>query len=65
MQDTTYPIGTVRSETDMLKKAGFPVERLEKNGEHWNDDNGSTGTQKDRRTYLLPYLDRGWTAPAR
>ena len=63
LQDTTYPIDGVRSETDQVRKAGFPIERLEKNGAHWNTDSNGTGTMNDRRTYLLPYLDRGWAAP--
>lgn len=65
LQDDTYPIYNVRAETDQLKKAGFPVERLELNGHHWDSDNGSSGTMLDRRNYLLPYLDRGWTSPAK
>jgi predicted esterase len=65
LQDTVYPIEGVRQETDALKYAGFPLERIERNGQHWDSDYGSYGTMYDRRTYLLPYLDRGWVAPAR
>lgn len=65
LQDYVYSIDRVRQETDQLKNAGFPVERIERNGQHWDNDSGSYGTQYDRRTYLLPYLDRGWVAPAR
>jgi predicted esterase len=65
LQDYVYPIDGVRQETEQLKNAGFPLERIERNGQHWDDDKGSYGTMADRRTYLLPYLDRGWVAPAR
>ena len=65
LQDYVYPIDAVRQETNQLKNAGFPVERVERNGQHWDDDRGSYGTMADRRAYLLPYLDRGWVAPAR
>lgn len=61
--DTTYPIDTVRSETDALKSAGFPMTRIERAGTHWDDDTASSGTDYDLRTYLLPYLDAGWVAP--
>lgn len=62
-QDYVYPIEGVRQETDQLKNAGFPLERTERGGSHWDNDSGSFGTMVDRRNYLLPYLDRGWTAP--
>jgi predicted esterase len=65
LQDDEYPIDGVRQETGQLYGAGFPMERIELNGHHWDDDSGSYyGTMADRRTYLLPYLDRGWLAPA-
>ena len=63
LSDTTFPIGTVRSETDTLKAAGFPTTRIERPGTHWDNDTASSGTNYDLRTFLLPYLDRGWTAP--
>lgn len=65
LQDAVYPIDGVRQETGRLQSAGWSIERLEVNGHHWDNDSGSFGTMQDRRTYLLPYLDRGWVAPAR
>lgn len=61
--DKTYPIATVRRETDALSAAGFPMTRLERAGTHWDNDTATTGTNFDLRTYLLPYLDAGWVAP--
>lgn len=63
LSDTTYPIATVRAETDALKAAAFPVTRLERAGTHWDADTASSGTAYDLRTFLLPYLDAGWQAP--
>lgn len=63
LQDYTYAIGGVRQETEQLRSAGFPVERIEVNGGHWDADDGAYGTNHDRRAYLLPYLDRGWQSP--
>lgn len=57
-QDTTYPIATVRSETDAVKAAGFPLQRIERPGTHYD-----ANTVKDFQTLLLPYLDAGWTSP--
>lgn len=61
LQDTTYPIATVRTETDTVKAAGFPLIRIEKNGTHYDADSGATGTNYDLVHTLLPYLDAGWT----
>lgn len=61
LQDTTYPIATVRAETDAMTAAGFPVTRIEKNGTHYDADSGTTGTNYDLIHYLLPFLDKGWT----
>lgn len=61
--DTTFKIATVRSETDALKTAGFPVTLLEQAGSHWDSDTSTSGTNHDLRTYLLPYLDAGWRSP--
>jgi hypothetical protein len=69
LQDTTYPIATVRTETDAVKAAGFPMTRIEVDGAHWDDpnamENGHTvpGTDADIATYLFPYLNAGWKAP--
>jgi pimeloyl-ACP methyl ester carboxylesterase len=69
LQDDTYPIAGVRTETDAVIAAGFPLQRIEVDGGHW-DDAGATenghpvpGTAADLQTYLLPKLDAGWTAP--
>jgi predicted esterase len=70
LQDTTYPIDGVRTETDAVKNAGFPLTRIEVDGGHYDDaeamENGHAvpGTDADVRTYLLPHLDDGWLAPA-
>lgn len=61
--DTTFPIGTVRAETDALKAAGFAGTRIERAGTHWDADTSSSGTIYDLRTRLLPYLDAGWLSP--
>lgn len=63
LSDTTFSISTVRSETDALRNAGFPTNRIERAGTHWDPDTSSSGTNYDMRTYLLGYLDAGWTAP--
>lgn len=62
LQDTTYPIATVRTSMATLKTKGFPVTLIEKTGTHWDNDSGQTGTQYDLRTFLLPYLNAGWVA---
>jgi hypothetical protein len=70
LQDETYGIEGVRSETNAVKAAGFPLERIEVRGEHWNDPgeivegHAVPGTDADLRTYLLPHIDDGWLAPA-
>lgn len=72
LEDETYPISGVRSETDAVANAGFPIERIERPGGHYDDENqavypGSThpvpGTTDDFITYLLPAMDAGWLAP--
>ena len=69
LQDQTYPIDGVRTETDSMTAAGFPMKRIEVDGAHYDDpgaiENGHPvpGTTADVQTYLLPYLDAGWTAP--
>jgi hypothetical protein len=69
LQDTTYPIDGVRTETDSMTAAGFPVKRIEVDGGHYDDpgaiENGHLvpDTTADLATYLLPYLSAGWTAP--
>lgn len=61
--DTTYPIAGVRAETDSMLAAGFPITRIERSGNHWDNDSGSTGTNYDLKTLLLPHLDDGWLSP--
>ena len=61
--DTTYPIATIRSETDALRNAGFPTTRIERAGTHWDPDTSSSGTNYDMRNDLLRYLDGAWVAP--
>jgi len=69
LQDTTYPIAGVRTETDALTAAGFPMTRIEVDGGHYDNagamENGHAvpGTSADLATYLFPYLAKGWTAP--
>lgn len=61
--DTTYPIASIKSKMTALKNAGFPVNFIEKPGTHWDNDNGTTGTQYDFRTFLLPFLNVDWAVP--
>lgn len=69
LQDDTYPIDGVRTETDAVIAAGFPLMRIEVDGGHYDDpgasENGHAvpGTMADLATYLLPELDAGWRAP--
>ena len=50
-------------ETDALTAAAFPMTRIERAGTHWDPDTATSGTDYDRRTYLLPYLNAGWISP--
>jgi pimeloyl-ACP methyl ester carboxylesterase len=61
--DLTYPAAGVRTELAALSTAGFPVTKIEKAGDHWDNDVGTTGTSYDLRTFLLPFIDAGWVAP--
>ncbi len=63
LSDTTYPIATVRKETDALTAAGFPMVRIERAGTHADPDTATSGTVFDRRAVLLPFMNVGWTAP--
>jgi pimeloyl-ACP methyl ester carboxylesterase len=62
-EDDTYPIATVRDETNALRAAGFPVTLIERPGGHYDEDTDTTGTDHDLRTLLLPHMDDGWLAP--
>jgi poly(3-hydroxybutyrate) depolymerase len=69
LQDAEYPITGVRSETDAMTSAGYPLTRIERDGTHYDDPgamvNGHAvpGTTADLQTFLLPYLDAGWLSP--
>jgi predicted esterase len=59
LQDTTYPIGNVRSELAAVKAAGFPVELIEKPGTHYDGN-----TDRDLQGLLAPTIEEaGWTSP--
>ncbi len=70
LQDDTYGIDGVRQETDALVAAGFPLQRIEVDGGHYDDpgaiENGHPvpGTDADLATYLLPHIDDGWLSPS-
>ncbi|HWI75198.1 MAG TPA: hypothetical protein VNT55_24765, partial [Baekduia sp.] len=57
-EDAEYPIAGVRSETDAMIAAGFPLTRIERPGAHYDG-----ATDSDLQTLLLPHLDDGWLAP--
>jgi predicted esterase len=61
--DEAYPLATVQSETDAMKAAGFPLVRIELEGNHYDADTHNSGTEYDMRSYLLPHLQDGWTSP--
>lgn len=62
-EDAVYPIAGVRANLATLQSNGFPVYKIERPGNHWDNDAANSGTNYDLRTYLLPYLDAGWTGP--
>ena len=62
-EDDVYPIDTVRRETDALTAAGFPIERIERPGNHFDDSTADAGTDHDLQTLLLPHLDDNWRSP--
>lgn len=62
-EDDSYPIAGVRTETDALKAAGFPITRIELPGSHYDADTDTTGTDHDLRTLLLPHIADGWQSP--
>ncbi len=69
LQDTTFPITLVRSETNGMIAAGFPATLIERVGTHYDPAgaivNGQPvpGTSADIRSNFFPYLDAGWQAP--
>ncbi len=62
-EDDVYPIDTVRRETDALAAAGFPVQRIERPGHHYDNSTADSGTDHDLQTLLLPHLGDGWRSP--
>jgi predicted esterase len=62
-EDESYPIATVRSETDALAAAGFPMQRIERPGTHYDNSTADSGTDHDLQTLLLPHLNDGWRSP--
>jgi predicted esterase len=70
LQDATYPIAGVRTETNAMISAGFPLSRVEVDGGHYDDpgaiENGHPvpGTVADLISILLPHIDDGWVGPA-
>ena len=62
-EDEVYPIDTVRSETDAMAAAGFPIQRIERPGHHYDDGTADSGTDHDLQTLLLPHLNDGWRSP--
>jgi len=69
LRDDTYPISVVRAETNAMRDAGFPLERVEREGNHFDEPgamvNGQRvpGTDADIRSVLLPHIGDGWTSP--
>ncbi|HVW46927.1 MAG TPA: hypothetical protein VHA76_07735 [Solirubrobacterales bacterium] len=69
LQDTEYPIAGVREETNAMIAAGFPLQRIEVDGNHYDEPgdiaNGHTvpGTDADLIELLLPHIDDGWVSP--
>jgi len=69
LQDTVYPIAGVRQETNAMIAAGFPLQRIEVDGGHYDEpgemENGHAvpGTDADLVNLLLPHIDDGWQSP--
>jgi pimeloyl-ACP methyl ester carboxylesterase len=57
-EDEVYPIQGVRSETNAMAAAGFPITRIERPGTHYDGN-----TDSDLQTLLLPHIDDGWLSP--
>ncbi|HEV3097955.1 MAG TPA: CARDB domain-containing protein [Candidatus Dormibacteraeota bacterium] len=62
-EDEVYPIDGVRQETDAMAAAGFPMQRIERPGHHYDDSTADSGTDHDLQTLLLPHLNDGWRSP--
>jgi pimeloyl-ACP methyl ester carboxylesterase len=69
LQDEEYPIAGVRQETDAMIADGFPLQRIEVDGGHYDEpgeiENGHRvpGTDADLVNLLLPHIDDGWRSP--
>jgi pimeloyl-ACP methyl ester carboxylesterase len=69
LQDTEYLIQGVREETNAMIAAGFPLQRIEVEGDHFDQPgelvNGHPvpGTDADLIELLLPHIDDGWRSP--
>lgn len=66
--DETYPRAGVGAELDSLAGLGYPVERLELPGTHWDEptdpDDPADGTWHDFRDVLVKeHMDDGWVSP--
>lgn len=73
--DTTYDLAGVRSETDAMTAAGFPLQRIERKGHHYdpqNDEGPCDGlplasqpsTDQDIQDVLIPHMGDDWVSPA-
>jgi pimeloyl-ACP methyl ester carboxylesterase len=60
--DNTFPLGSVRTELNAFQAAGFPVQLIERAGNHWNNDTPTSGTNFDLKTILLPHLGTTFAA---
>jgi predicted esterase len=62
-EDDTYPLDGVQSEIAEVQQAGFPVQLIQRPGDHYDDSTATFGTDHDLQVYLLPHLDDGWRLP--
>lgn len=62
--DLTYPIAGVRAETDAMTAAGFPMERVERPGTHYDPPPTVPNTDKNIQDLLIrPGMAKGWQSP--
>jgi predicted peptidase len=62
-EDNVYPIDGVRREVGEMTSAGFPIQLIERPGDHYDDSTADSGTDHDLQTLLLPHLNDGWRSP--
>jgi dienelactone hydrolase len=62
-EDEVYPLDGVRSEVAEMTSAGFPIQLIERPGDHYDDSTADSGTDYDLQTLLLPHLNDGWRSP--